>query len=47
MLGVDSNTVVVLIHPTVALQEKVFEGHGGLLLIGHHQLIVEAKQDEL
>lgn len=46
-LGVDSNTVVVLIHPTVTLQEKVFEGHGRLLLIGHHQLIVEAEQDEL
>lgn len=47
MLGVDSNTVVVLIHPAVALQEKVFEGHGVLLLIGHHQLVVEAEQDEL
>lgn len=47
ILRVDSNTVVVLVHPTVTLQEKVFQGHGVFLFVGNHQLVVEAKQDEL
>lgn len=47
VLRVHSNAVVVLVHPAVVLQEEVFEGHRVLLLIGHHQLVVEAEQDEL
>ncbi len=47
VLRVDRNAVVVLIHPSVVLQEEVFERHRVLLLVGHHQLVVEAEQDEL
>lgn len=47
LLCVNSYTVVVLVQSGVVLQEKVFEGHGVLLLVGHHQLVVEAEQDEL
>lgn len=47
LLCVDGTTIVVLVGPTIVLYKKVFEGHHVLLLIGHHQLVVEAKQNEL
>lgn len=47
LLSVDSSAVVVLVLPAVVLHKEVFEGHHVLLLVGHHQLVVEAKHDEL
>lgn len=47
LLRVDGSGVAVLVLPAVVLHEEVFEGHHALLLVGDHQLVVEAEQDEL
>lgn len=47
LLSVNSSTVVILVLPAVVLHKEVFEGHHVLLLVGHHQLVVEAEHDEL
>ena len=47
LLGVDSDAVVVLIHATVVLQEEILQCHPVLLFVGDHQLVVQAKQNEL
>lgn len=47
LLGVHRCAVVVFVRPTVAPDKEIFEGHHVLLLESDHQLIVEAKHDEL
>lgn len=47
LLREDGGAVVVLVLPSVVLDKQLLEGHGAVLLIGHHQLVAEAKQNEL
>lgn len=47
LFGIDSHTIVILIHPTVALQEQILEGHQVLFFVGHDQLVVQPKENKL
>lgn len=47
LLRVDGCAVIVHVLPAVVLDEQLFEGQGALLLVGHHQLVTEAEQNEL
>lgn len=47
LLREDGGAVIVLVHSSVVFDEQLLEGHGALLLVGHHQLVAEAKQNEL
>lgn len=47
LLCEDGRAVIVLILSCVILDKELFEGHGALLLIGDHQLVAEAEQNEL
>lgn len=47
LLREDGHAVIVLVLSSIVLDKQLFEGYGALLLIGHHQLVAETKQNEL
>lgn len=47
VLREDGCAVIVVVLSSVVLDKQLFKGYGALLLIGHHQLVAETKQDEL
>ena len=47
LLGVDGDAVVILVHAAVVFEEEVLQRHPVLLLVRDHQLVVQAKQNEL
>lgn len=47
LLGVDGGAVVVLVRAAVVHQEEVLQCHPVVLFVGDHQLVVQAKHNEL
>ena len=47
LLREDGCAVIVVVLSSVVFDKQLLEGHGALLLIGHHQLVAETEQNEL